>query len=1733
KDNIGEATLTGTQGFSGGTTVNGGGLTVAGALETPTVGLADDTVLNVTGTLQGNAGGYASITGSAGVNTVNVAASALLQAGGDLGDGSDVLDVAGTLDTGGTVFGMGAGDDTFVVHDTTAVLGTVDGGAGNDLLNVDVSTGNLVPLGSMLGFESLGKSGDGTLQINGPSSFIDVDLSAGTLEVNATGSVAAQNTTVAAGSTLQVDGSYNGTVGNDTMVVAGTVSGSGTVALGDGDDTFTIQDGADLSGLLTPVDGGIGTDAFVADLAGEATLGGAVNFETLNKTNTGTLHVDGPAPSSFITVDVDGGTLDVGATGSIGGVTSTTVAGGATLNVDGSYLGSAGNDSMGVSGTIGGNGLIGFGDDDDTLTLHDGADLGGFTGLLDGGADSGGDTIVLDNAANLVFGTGAIVDFEVLSKQNIGTATLVGNQAYGVRAEVMQGSLVVAGSLATPQVVLADDTALTVDGTLDAGGGNPAAITGSAGANTVTVNGTAIATGDLGGGNDTLDVVGTLDTGGGAFALGDGDDSFVVHDGTVVVGTVDGGAGLDTRVYDINATADLGALVNFEGVTKTGTGTLNINGPAATELQSVDVLGGTLNIGPDGSVVATAGGTLDTVVGSGATLNVDGSFGCGDGDDSLSVSGTVSGSGTVDLCGGEDTLTLNDGAVLATTISGGGHGSGDTVVLNNASALSFDGGNVVNFEKLQKDNTGEATLTGTQSFSGGTTVNNGVLTVAGSLETPTVVLADDTVLNVDGTLRGNGGGYAAIAGSAGANTVNVTAGALMQAGGDLGDGNDVLDVAGTLDTDGGTLALGAGDDMFVVHDTTAMLGTVDGGAGNDMLNVNVGTANTVPLGSLLGFESLGKSGDGTLQINGPSNFIDVAVQAGVLDVTAGGSIAAQNTTLASGATLQVDGAYTGTGGNDTLTVAGTVTGSGTVGLGDGNDTFTIQDGADLSGLLTPVDGGAGTDTFVADLAGEATLGGAINFETLAKTNTGTLHVDGPAPSAFATVTVDDGTLDIGVDGSLEGVQSAYLAMGTMLNVDGLFAGSDGDDVIEVAGTVTGSGTVALGDGDDRLVLMEGADLGGLANAVDGGAGTDTIQAQVDTSMVLGPTVNFETLYKGGNGTLIVEGDQAYANVQIEQGTLDVAVGHTLSSQDTMVNVGATLDVHGAFTGTAGDDTFVSMGTVNGALSFGAGNDSAHFVGGDLGGLTGVDGGAGSGDVLSFSSLELEADNFDVTSGWERVELLDNSSLTLASALDLQGATLFIDNTSVWTANDGASLTGSVENAGRIDVGANRVAISGGYNGANGRLQVTVSPANGTSGGLDIAGNVGGTTGVIFASDGTDVTAPTDILVISAANASAGAFVPAEPVDGFVRLEGSVFPWTFEQNGMDHNWYLGTDGGGVLPEIPGYAVLPTIGALMAQQGGDLVHQRLAGVRATDSSDCGPKGAAERAGAGVIDDCHGFWVATATNEIELGANPGFELSGDDVGLYMGFDQAVDRSDRILRFGGYLGLLRANYWTSGVNSTDLPGIGESEIDMDAPVGGLYFSNQWANGAYADVILSGQRPSAHVRTADGFNERLVGNSLTLSARAGWRYALQGGWTLEPQMQIDASQVHWQDTIDAGGRSLVIDDDVTSTARAGLRVEKAFKTAGGASIRPWATLAVQDTFGEKATGLEVTGTGPNATPQLFPNHDRGLAASLDMGVEAKLNEKVSLFGVISVGEDLEGTDYEHRAANAGVRVRW
>ncbi|WP_425599970.1 autotransporter outer membrane beta-barrel domain-containing protein [Lysobacter antibioticus] len=466
---------------------------------------------------------------------------------------------------------------------------------------------------------------------------------------------------------------------------------------------------------------------------------------------------------------------------------------------------------------------------------------------------------------------------------------------------------------------------------------------------------------------------------------------------------------------------------------------------------------------------------------------------------------------------------------------------------------------------------------------------------------------------------------------------------------------------------------------------------------------------------------------------------------------------------------------------------------------------------------------------------------------------------------------------------------------------------------------------------------------------------------------------------------------------------------------------------------------------------------------------------------------------------------------------------------------GANLTGSVANSGLITLNAARFGISGNYTGG-GALALTVSPGNQTAGGLDIGGDVLGTTAVSFLGDGSEAPQqPASIRVISAPNdntATAGGFTAANASDGVVRLNGSVFPWTFDRQG--DGWYLNTEASDILPEIGGYAVLPDIGLADIQSSNRLLFERMSGVRG-DTPRCGAdQEGAQRAYASLRGDCHGLWVAASGSELEMGANPGFAFSGDMLGLYVGMDVLLqDRETRSFRGGVFLGYQHGNYWADGANSTDLQGIGQAHVRVDTPMVGMYGSVSWQGGTYLDMTLVGQRPEARVAVADGFKQDIGGSSVTASAQLGHRFHLSNGWTVEPQLQLSASAMQWQDQRDASGKQLVMDDDLLGTVRAAVRAEKRFETAGGARIRPWATLGLQDTVGEKDDALLVVPIGSGTQPQAFPNHELGLMATVDVGIEAELNESVSLFGVLSYGESLEGSDVKQRQANLGVRIRW
>lgn len=680
----------------------------------------------------------------------------------------------------------------------------------------------------------------------------------------------------------------------------------------------------------------------------------------------------------------------------------------------------------------------------------------------------------------------------------------------------------------------------------------------------------------------------------------------------------------------------------------------------------------------------------------------------------------------------------------------------------------------------------------------------------------------------------------------------------------------------------------------------------------------------------------------------------------------------------------------------------------------------------------------------------------------------------------------------------------------------VFSGAGTVTINNANGNVTASGLTFTGGG--YSFIGSSLTLSGTAPNIEVGGVTN-----VAFSVTIEGTGG---LLKFGAGTLAIRGAQAYASTEMVEGTVVVDAGATLTSHATIIDDGASLDVAGRFFGTDGNDTFVSSGRVQGDLAFGAGDDAVHFdhlvTGGPMQRMR-LDGGAGANDVLTFTGADVDGAALDGLQGWERVSL-ESSRLTLASALHGL-ALLTLDAGSALFAGAGASIGGGLHNAGALHVGTTRLGVGGDYVAqGNGSLHVTVSPGTGTAGGLSVAGDVVGTTPVVFSSDGS---APpkgdVSILVVESPNDTRGN--GGFTVANIVRLEGSPLAWTFAQ-ADDANWYLGTGSGEdttVVPEVAGYATLSAISQSRAGEGSQALFSHMDALRGDGT--CGGDDAQETSASLHRRDCSGTWMVATGTESRVGANPGYAYSGDSYGLYAGADHEFhDDRGRTVRVGAYGGFVRGNYWTSGASSGPVAAA-ESNLRINGPLVGVYGGVQWARGAYVDMALAHQADEATVRASDGFTQALGGGSLNFTAQGGWHLPLQAGWSLEPQLLVGVTQPKWDDKTDAGARPLVFDQDAVYHARAALRIERLVETGAGA-WRPWLTLAMEDTIGEPVTSVAVGG-------QALPGERFGQQYDIDAGVEASLGHGWRLFGALNFGRELNGTSVETRQARVGARWSW
>jgi autotransporter-associated beta strand protein len=461
---------------------------------------------------------------------------------------------------------------------------------------------------------------------------------------------------------------------------------------------------------------------------------------------------------------------------------------------------------------------------------------------------------------------------------------------------------------------------------------------------------------------------------------------------------------------------------------------------------------------------------------------------------------------------------------------------------------------------ITKDGAGTWTLSGTNSYTGATTLTAGTLSVGTSSNLG--ASASNLVFN-GGTLRITGTALTSFSGIG--HTVSFTAAKLV--------GLNIADAANTFTADqvlnqttGGLTKVGAG--TLVLNQANTYTGTTTAGGGvlkldhADALGAGGGTSNLTINGGIVGLTANSGNFTRTIGIGGTQ-----------VQWTGNGGFAAYDgtrTVLFSGTSIN----WTATNfiGTDNTLVLGSSVANGTV---------DWQQAISMAGATRTVQVSNGSAAVDAIMSGNIAGGSSGTANGFTKTGTGTLALTG-TNSYWGPTTVSNGTLTVG-NGSLTGILSSNsatvsVAAGATLVVNRSNAVSQA-----VSGGLGNGAAVISGDGGFTQAGAGTTTLT-LTNTYTGAtsvtAGTLIVDGNISTSSLT--TVQFGTTL-GGIGTVgntTVYGTHSPGNspgIITHSGNLTYEAGasvlwelvaNSTSGRGTNfdgINVGATLDFNGATT----------------------------------------------------------------------------------------------------------------------------------------------------------------------------------------------------------------------------------------------------------------------------------------------------------------------------------------------------------------------------------------------------------------------------------------------------------------------------------------------------------------------------------------------------------------------------------------
>ncbi|EAM6416202.1 fibronectin-binding autotransporter adhesin ShdA [Salmonella enterica] len=614
---------------------------------------------------------------------------------------------------------------------------------------------------------------------------------------------------------------------------------------------------------------------------------------------------------------------------------------------------------------------------------------------------------------------------------------------------------------------------------------------------------------------------GTLDnnvTGGGQIVKSGSDDLIVTGDNNYSGGTTITGGTLTADHADSLGSGD----IDNSGVLKVGEGDLE------------NTLSGS------GSLVKTGTGELTLSGGndySGGTTISDGTL-TADHADSLGT-GAVANSGVLQVGEGELTLGGDNSYSGGTTITGGtltaDHADSlGTGAIANSGVLKVGEGELKNTlsgsGSLVKTGTGELTLSGDNSYSGGTTIIGGTLTADHADSLGTGAVANSGVLQVgegelENTLSGSG------------SLVKTGTGELTLSGDNTYSGGTTI-TSGTLMAD---------------HADSLGTGAI---ANSGVLQVGEGELENM----LSGSGSLVKTGTGELTLSGDNSY------SGATTITDGTLIAANVNALGSGnidnsGTLMLDA-------NGTFELANITTHTGaTTALAAGSTLdagqLTQEDGSTLS-----IDLGAATDDAVIT-ADSVTLGGTLNVTGIGSVT------DSWTPEAYTYTLIDS---DSAITSDFDD-----LTIAGMNREDVDFLTIDGK--VDEADNTHYDLTASLSWYADRDNATTDAHGTFTLSDPDGSFNVAATLTDVDDTLDPGSRWDGKSLTKEGAGTLILSGDNDYSGgTTINEGTLVAASTTALGTGLVDNNATLVLDADdevsavGGITTHSGATTQLALGT---------------------------------------------------------------------------------------------------------------------------------------------------------------------------------------------------------------------------------------------------------------------------------------------------------------------------------------------------------------------------------------------------------------------------------------------------------------------------------------------------------------------------------------------------------------------------